>query len=128
MNPYFTEVVATHVAIENWLGQGRGDVQALLSRFSPDFVMIPPGGRRMDVSSVSDFFQAQRGGRPELAIGLDELTLVAEWPDGAVVRYRETQTWPGAAATVRWATAVFRLVGSNPQWLSLHETWQHTAP
>lgn len=128
MNLYFAEVIAAHVAIENWLGQGSGDGQALLNRFSPEFVMIPPTGRRMDAASVRDFFLAQRGGRPELAITLDELTLVAEWPDGAVVRYREKQSWSGSEATVRWSTAVFRLAAGTPQWLSLHETWQATAP
>ncbi|MCP1438642.1 hypothetical protein J3D56_002078 [Erwinia persicina] len=124
MNPYFTEVIAAHVAIENWLGQGSGDIQALLNRFSADFVMIPPAGRCMDMASVSDFFLAQRGGRPGLAIVLEELTLVESWPGGAVVRYLERQTRPDAAATARWSTAVFRLIDGHPQWVSLHETWQ----
>ncbi|WP_312045763.1 DUF4440 domain-containing protein [Erwinia sp.] len=124
MELYFTEVITTHVAIENWLGQGSGDVQALLSRFNTDFMMIPPTGRCMDIASVSDFFLAQGGSRPGLTIVLDALTLVETWPGGAVVRYRERQSWSGATATVRWATAVFRLIEGKPQWLSLHETWQ----
>ncbi|STV73119.1 putative cytoplasmic protein [Klebsiella michiganensis] len=40
MNRYIAEVIAAHVAIENWLNQGDGSADALMRRFSPDFTMI----------------------------------------------------------------------------------------
>ena len=35
MNRYIAEVIAAHVAIENWLNQGEGSADALMRRFSP---------------------------------------------------------------------------------------------
>ena len=45
MNRYIAEVIAAHVAIENWLNQGEGSADALMRRFSPDFTMIPINGK-----------------------------------------------------------------------------------
>lgn len=56
MNRYIAEVIAAHVAIENWLNQGEGSADALMRRFSPDFTMIPINGMRMDHQAVSAFF------------------------------------------------------------------------
>lgn len=41
MTPYETEIIDLHVALEQWLGEGEGDINALLARFRPDFMMIP---------------------------------------------------------------------------------------
>jgi hypothetical protein len=34
MNPYIQETIDAHVAIENWLSQKQGVVEALMARFS----------------------------------------------------------------------------------------------
>jgi len=122
MNIYFQEVIAAHVAIERWLSEGAGDEQALLARFSADYAMITLAGSVLDTQGLHDFFHAQRGARPGLVIELDEMTLVAEWPAGAVVRYRERQMLPEEETTLRWSTAVFELQDGRPQWRHLHET------
>ncbi len=56
MNHYINEVLEAHVAIENWLGKGEGDVQTLLDRFSQDYSMITITGTMLDHESLSRFF------------------------------------------------------------------------
>lgn len=122
MNHYIQEVIDAHVAIENWLGKGKGDVQALLARFSPVFTMVTPGGKTLNFDSLSAFFLAQRAAKPGLKISLDEITVIAEWPAGAVVSYSEWQSLPEQEKTLRHSTVVFSKTDSNLLWLRLHET------
>jgi len=124
MNPWFTEVLDAHVAIENWLSAGRGDLAPLVARFSPHYSMITLAGTRLDLNALNQFFAAQRASRPGLRISVDQLTLVAEFENGAVVQYREQQVQPGQAATTRWSTVVFRRESGQLRWLHLHETLQ----
>ena len=95
MNRYIAEVIAAHVAIENWLNQGEGSADALMRRFSPDFTMIPINGMRMDHQAVSAFFHGARASRPGLKIVVDSAAILAEWHDGAAVSYREIHALPG---------------------------------
>jgi hypothetical protein len=44
MTPFEHEIIDLHIALENWLGKGEGDPSALLTRFRPDFLMIPRVG------------------------------------------------------------------------------------
>lgn len=55
MNPYLQEVLDAHVLIERWLSQGEGSAEALMTRFAAEFIMIPPGGEKMDYPAVSRF-------------------------------------------------------------------------
>lgn len=60
------------------------------------------------LSGAGRFFQAQRGCRPGLVIVVEHIDLVAEWPEGAALRYRERQQLPGQAETVRWSTVILK--------------------
>ncbi|CAI1142800.1 DUF4440 domain-containing protein [Serratia ficaria] len=122
MNRYFTEVIDAHVAIENWLEKGQGDEHALLARFEPDFSMIALNGGRLNFAALSAFFRAHRAAKPGLAIAIEEMVLVAEWPTGAVVSYRERQSLPGQAPTLRHSTVVFEQRPGGLGWRHLHET------
>ncbi|MCE0846519.1 DUF4440 domain-containing protein [Buttiauxella sp. A2-C1_F] len=122
MNRYIQEVIEAHVAIENWLGKGEGDVQALLARFSPVFTMVTPGGKTLNFDTLSAFFQAQPAAKPGLKISLEEITVIAEWPAGAVVSYSEWQSLPGQEKTLRYSTVAFSKTDSALLWLRLHET------
>ena len=122
MNRYFREVIDAHQAIEAWLSEGSGD--ALLSRFDAEFSMITLGGTAIDYSALSAMFSSQRGARPGLQITLDRLTLLAEWPQGAVVLYREHHHQPGQTPIVRWSSVLFTLQGERLLWRHLHETRQ----
>ncbi|MBF4652635.1 DUF4440 domain-containing protein [Serratia marcescens] len=122
MNPYFTEVIDAHIAIERWLGKGAGEEQALLARFTPDFSMIALSGAPLDFAALCAFFRAHRAAKPGLEIEIEEMKLVAEWPTGAVVSYREKQSLPGQNATLRYSTVVFERQSSALGWRHLHET------
>lgn len=122
MNPYFTEVIDAHIAIERWLCKGAGEEQALLARFTPDFSMIALNGAPLDFTALCAFFRAHRAAKPGLEIVIEEMKLVAEWPTGAVVSYREKQSLPGQSATLRYSTVVFERQPNALGWRHLHET------
>ncbi|ORM54139.1 DUF4440 domain-containing protein [Pantoea conspicua] len=122
MNRYFREVIEAHQAIEAWLSEGRGD--ALLSRFDADFSMITLSGVAIDHAALSAMFSSQRAARPGLQITIDQLTLLAEWPQGAVVLYREHHHQPDQPPIVRWSSVLFTRQGERLLWRHLHETRQ----
>ena len=124
MTHFEQEILDIHVALENWLGAGEGDRDALLARFRPDFLMVPPSGAHLDHHALDKFLYAQRGTRPGLRIDIDALTTLQTWDNGAVLHYRETQTRPGQPVNVRWSTAVLNQEGDNITWRLLHETAQ----
>ncbi|MGX5108248.1 DUF4440 domain-containing protein [Enterobacter cloacae] len=124
MTPFEHEIIDLHIALENWLGKGEGELHALLARFRPDFLMIPPGGVHIDYVGLVSFLENQRGSRPGLKIVLDELSTIQRWDHGAVLHYRETQTRPDLPVNVRWSTAVLNQEGGRITWRLLHETAQ----
>ncbi|BBS38486.1 hypothetical protein WP5S18E01_33330 [Enterobacter cloacae] len=124
MTAFEHEIIDLHIALENWLGKGEGDPSALLTRFRPDFLMIPPGGAHFDYQALASFLDSQRGSRPGLKIVIDELTTLQTWNNGAVLHYRETQTRPEQPLNVRWSTAVLNQEGDRITWRLLHETAQ----
>ena len=124
MTHFEHEIIDIHVALENWLGAGEGDVNALLARFQPDFLMVPPSGAHLDHDALVSFLNAQRASRPGLKITIDALTTLQSWEGGAVLHYRETQTRPDQPVNVRWSTAVLNQEGGNITWRLLHETTQ----
>ncbi|EBG9631489.1 DUF4440 domain-containing protein [Salmonella enterica subsp. enterica serovar Indiana] len=122
MNPYKDEIIHAHTAIENWLSKGMGNLEALIARFAADFTMITPGGVCLDYPALGAFFQAQRACRLGLVIVVEHIDLVAEWPEGAALRYRERQQLPGQAETVRWSTVILKRERGRIVWRHLHET------
>ncbi|EOZ4483551.1 DUF4440 domain-containing protein [Salmonella enterica subsp. diarizonae] len=122
MNPYKEEIIHAHEAIENWLSKGMGSLEALIPRFAADFSLITPGGVCLDYPALGAFFQAQRACRPGLVIVVEHIDLVAEWPEGAALHYRERQQLPGQAETVRWSTVILKRERGRIVWRHLHET------
>ncbi|CAH3861821.1 MULTISPECIES: DUF4440 domain-containing protein [Enterobacter] len=122
MTPFEHDIIDLHIALEDWLGKGEGDSDALLARFSPDFMMIPPGGVQIDYIGLASFLENQRGSRPGLKIVIDELSTIQRGDRGAVLHYRETQTRPDLPVNVRWSTAVLNQEGDRIVWRLLHET------
>ncbi|MDO2450675.1 MULTISPECIES: DUF4440 domain-containing protein [Enterobacter] len=122
MTPFEHDIIDLHIALEDWLGKGEGDPDVLLARFSPDFLMIPPGGVQIDYNGLASFLEKQRGSRPGLKIVIDELSTIQRWDRGAVLHYRETQTRPDLPVNVRWSTAVLSQEGEKITWRLLHET------
>lgn len=122
MNPYFNEVIDAHLAIEQWLGSGEGDLTALLTRFCSDYSMITLTGHCLDLAALRGFFSTQRAARPGLRITVDSMSLLKEWQGGALIRYREKQDLPDGPGSLRWSTVLFTLDEHQPRWCHLHET------
>ncbi|HGE6929526.1 MAG: DUF4440 domain-containing protein [Mesorhizobium sp.] len=124
MTPFEHDIIDIHIALESWLGAGEGHVDALLARFQPNFLMVPPSGAHLNHDALARFLHAQGGSRPGLKIIIDELTTLQSWDNGAVLHYRETQTRPDQPVNVRWSTAVLNREGETISWRLLHETAQ----
>lgn len=123
MNPYLQEVIDLHELIEALFARGEGQVEAMIERFTPDFSMITPTGLQVCLQDVASLFAKRAGGQPGLTIELTALETLTQWPQGALIRYRETHRLPGQDATTRISTALFSLQRERPLWRHLHETW-----
>ncbi|WP_219134145.1 DUF4440 domain-containing protein [Janthinobacterium sp. UMAB-60] len=126
-NPYFDDVLSTHVLIRDWLsGEAAAPVHCaeLLAHFSPAFTMVAPGGKQLDHAGLTTFFRAAGGSRPGLQMRLSDLVLVQESVAGATVSYRECQSLPGGENTERLSTVVYDKTSTGALlWRHLHETW-----
>ena len=126
-NAYFDDVISTHVLIRAWLAGEAAEPEncaALLARFSPDFSMVTPGGKQLDLARLTAFFQAAKGSRPGLQMRIADLLLLQQGPAGATVSYREFQSLPGGDNTERLSTVVYdKNRAGTLLWRHLHETW-----
>ncbi|MFK0094688.1 DUF4440 domain-containing protein [Pseudomonas sp. NPDC090592] len=95
----------------------------MLERFHGDFTMVTPGGAQIGLDDVASLFAQRAGAQPGLSIELCGLETIAQWPVGAVVRYRETHHLPGQPSKTRVSTAVFSDEDGRPLWRHLQETW-----
>ena len=123
MNRYLKEVIDLHVLIEVLFARGEGSVAAMVERFHADFSMVTPAGAQVGLGDVSSLFAQRAGSQPGLSIEVTELETIAQWPEGAVVCYRETHHLPGQNAKTRISTALFSAVGGRVLWRHLQETW-----
>ena len=123
MDRYLKEVIDLHVLIEAQFARAQGTVAAMVERFHRDFTMVTPGGAQIGLGEVASLFAQRAGAQPGLSIELNGLETIAQWPAGAVVRYRETHHLPGQQAKTRLSTAVFTVEGGRPLWRHLQETW-----
>jgi len=128
-NPYFVEVVESHELIQQWFASASASevlCEQLLSHFSPAFSMVGMSGMQLNYPAVCAFFRANGGVKAGLSIEVSEMTIIAEWENGAVVSYKETQTQPEQPKTVRFSTAVFEKDSQRKViWRHLHETAAH---
>ena len=125
-NPYFEELENIHVEIQT-LFDGSADAGALdriMNRFAPSFALVMPSGAVLDRASLRDTFAKLNGARPGSKIQIREMALIAEYPSGAVVKYREYQRDNAGNANVRRSTAVMELdAHGKVAWRHLHETF-----
>ena len=125
-NPYFKELVELHVEIQALFDGSADDgaLQRIVARFAPQFTMVMPSGVALDHAGVRDIFAKLRGARPGSQITIRDMAIVAEYPSGAVVKYREYQRDNAGNANVRRSTAVLDLdAHGNVTWRHLHETY-----
>lgn len=125
-NPYFDELNRIHVEIQALFDGSAeaGAVDRLMTRFAPSFLLVMPNGTLLDHAGLRETFAGLAGARPGSQITIRDVAIVAEYPAGAVVRYREYQRDDSGNANVRRSTAVFdRDAHGNVTWRHLHETF-----
>jgi hypothetical protein len=123
---YFDEVIQAHVAIEQWFAVEEDDaaLDRLLSRFSPQFSMVSPLGRVLDLEALSALFRMAGGKKIGFRIELSELRGIALHERGATVSYREKQTDATGLHSDRRSTVVFEKEASGKVvWRHLQETF-----
>jgi hypothetical protein len=123
---YFDEVIQAHVAIEQWFAVEEDDaaLERLLSRFSPQFSMVSPLGRVLDLEALSALFRMAGGQKSGFRIELSELRGIALHERGATVSYREKQTDATGLHSDRRSTVVFEKEASGKViWRHLQETF-----
>ncbi|MFJ7795896.1 DUF4440 domain-containing protein [Pseudomonas sp. NPDC096950] len=122
---YFDEVIQAHVAIEKWFAteQDEAALERLLARFSPQFSMVSPLGRVLDLEALRGLFRMAGGQKTGFKIELSEMCGIALHERGATVSYREQQTDATGLHSDRRSTVVFeRLESGKVVWRHLHET------
>ena len=123
---YFDEVIQAHVAIEQWFAVEEDDaaLDRLLTRFSPQFSMVSPLGRVLDLQALGALFRMAGGQKRGFRIELSELRGMALHEHGAVVSYREQQTDATGLHSDRRSTVVFEKEASGKViWRHLQETF-----
>lgn len=123
MNGYMQEVIDLHILIEATFAKGERRTEAMLQRFHPDFSMITPAGVQVSLEQLAALFNQRAGSQPGLTIEVSDMETLAEWPEGAVIRYQETHQIPEQSEKKRISTALFSLEGERVLWRHLHETW-----
>lgn len=125
-NPYFDELANIHVEIQA-LFDGSADAGALdriMNRFAPSFELVMPSGVALDRAGLRDVFAKLNGARPGSQIQIKDMAIIAEYPSGAVVKYREYQRDNAGNANVRRSIAVMEIdAHGKVAWRHLQETF-----
>ena len=122
---YFDLIRNTVSMIEDWFSGADNSAklyEKLMADFSADFTMITMSGSELGYPEIGAFFKAQAGAKSGLKITLENMSVIYEGSDGAVVTYHEIQEQSGHEPTKRVATTFLSSIGTQLQWKHLHET------
>jgi len=122
------EVEALHAFLVGWFSgaRQRGDFELdFLSRFDPDFVLIPPAGTLLTLDPFCEGVHGAYATNPSFRIAIRNGTLRRDLDGFLLATYEEWQRNALASRppeNARIATVVFR--DRRPlRWLHVHETW-----
>lgn len=106
---------ATDAAFDNGFSQ----------RFDHEFLLIPPAGTVLELSTLADSVRSRHGSNVDFKIAIRNVEIRRSWDDLVLVTYEEWQrnalvsTPPDNG---RVATVLFHR-GESLRWLHVHETW-----
>lgn len=126
VNPYFAELAAVNADVQAWYNSAAdaGVLEHLMARFSPQFSMILPNGETLHHATLHEIFAKNGGQYPGFEISITDMTMVAQYPSGAVVTYNERQSDGQGKRTLRRSTAVLELNAQGKvRWRHLQETF-----
>jgi len=117
-------VVVLHQLIERIFNQPLGEDDSfhlLLSHFHPDFRMVTPQGKLLDLNQTEELFRQLQGKREGMRIATSEHAVISLQKDEVTIQYRELQMMNGRDQT-RISLAILDCSTSIPRWRYLHET------
>jgi hypothetical protein len=117
-------VVVLHQLIERIFNQSEStddSIELFLSHFHPDFKMVTPQGKQLDLNAVEVLFRQLRGQREGMRIATSEHAIISQQSHEVTIQYRELQMMNGNNQS-RISLAVLDCTTSIPRWRYLQET------
>ncbi|MGG6110745.1 hypothetical protein QNH99_15790 [Pantoea allii] len=117
-------VIVLHQLIEHIFNHryASGDsFHLLLSHFHPDFRMVTPQGKQLNLNEVEDLFRRLQGAREGMRIATSEHVILSEHANEVTIQYRELQMMNGENKS-RISLAILDCTTSVPRWRYLQET------
>ncbi|MDE1188389.1 MAG: hypothetical protein PW844_18170 [Pantoea sp.] len=117
-------VVVLHQLIERIFNQSEGtddSIELFLSHFHPDFKMVTPQGKQLDLNAMEVLFRQLRGQREGMRIATSEHAIISQQSQEVTIQYRELQMMNGNNQS-RISLAVLDCTTSIPRWRYLQET------
>lgn len=99
--------------------------RGFLSRFDPEFVLIPPTGAVLGLDELAASLLASHATKPDFRITIQDVTVRRVSGDQILATYIERQDsgqGPEQYKSARITTAVFKNV-EPLLWVHVHETW-----
>ncbi|KNC15379.1 hypothetical protein AC790_03320 [Pantoea sp. RIT-PI-b] len=117
-------VVVLHQLIERIFNQVEGSddsIDLFLSHFHPEFKMVTPQGKRLDLNEMETLFRQLNGQREGMRIATSEHAIISQQSEEVTIQYRELQMMNGINQS-RISLAVLDCSTSIPRWRYLQET------
>ncbi|WP_416412962.1 hypothetical protein [Pantoea sp. App145] len=117
-------VVVLHQLIERIFNQSEDtddSIELFLSHFHPDFKMVTPQGKQLDLNAMEVLFRQLRGQREGMRIATSEHAIISQQSQEVTIQYRELQMMNGNNQS-RISLAVLDCTTSIPRWRYLQET------
>jgi hypothetical protein len=117
-------VVVLHQLIErifNNTATADDSFHLLLSHIHPDFCMVTPQGRQLNLNETEALFLQLQGQREGMRIATSEHVVISEQENEVIIQYRELQMMNGQNQS-RISLAILDCSTSIPRWRYLQET------
>jgi len=117
-------VVVLHQLIERIFNQAEGSddsIDLFLSHFHPEFKMVTPQGKRLDLNEMEVLFRQLQGQREGMRIATSEHVIISQQSEEVTIQYRELQMMNGINQS-RISLAVLDCSTAIPRWRYLQET------
>lgn len=117
-------VVSLHQLIERIFSQPPAEddsLHLLLSHFLPNFQMVTPQGKQLNLNEVENLFRRLQGRKEGMRIATSEHAVIAQHNTEIVIQYRELQMMNGVHQS-RLSLAILDCSTSVPRWRYLQET------
>ena len=117
-------VVVLHQLIERIFNQAEGSddsIDLFLSHFHPEFKMVTPQGKQLDLNEMETLFRQLHGQREGMRIATSEHAIISQQSEEVTIQYRELQMMNGTNQS-RISLAVLDCSTAIPRWRYLQET------